>query len=212
MQEHEIEPVPGLPERLPEREAMLWQGKPNWRTLFLRSFPTRWLALYFAVLIAWQVAEGGVSVATLGGSLGLAAAALGLVALYAWFVARGSVYTITSRRVVMRVGVALPITINLPFAVLQAADLRSRADGSGDVVLTVQPGTRVSWLALWPHARPWRLSRPQPMLRGLAQAGAAAQVLARALAAHAERPVPTMPERAGPAGAVHATGQAAAAA
>ena len=29
--EHEFEPVPGLPETLPEGESMLWQGKPGWR-------------------------------------------------------------------------------------------------------------------------------------------------------------------------------------
>ena len=44
----------GLPERLPEGETLLWQGRPSWRQLALRAFHVREIAIYFALLLAWR--------------------------------------------------------------------------------------------------------------------------------------------------------------
>jgi hypothetical protein len=196
--EHGFEPVPGLPERLPEGETLLWQGRPGAWGLARGALHLRGIAAYFALLAAWRGAAitndgGSAAEALLGAGFLLLLGALPLAFLmgYAWFAARGSVYSITNRRVVMRVGVALPITINLPFAQVESAALLRRADGSGDLVLRLMGRQRASWIALWPHCRPWRFTRPEPMLRALPDAEAAAQVLARALAAAAA--VPVMP-------------------
>ena len=54
----------------------------------------------------------------------LALVAVGLPALLAWLYARTTVYTITNRRVVMRFGVALPMSLNLPFRMVAAAGLQ----------------------------------------------------------------------------------------
>jgi hypothetical protein len=81
------------------------------------------------------------------------------------------------------------VTINLPFALVESAALSLRPDGSGDVVVRLAAQQRASWIALWPHCRPWRFARPEPMLRALPDAEAAAQVLGRALAAAAAVPV-----------------------
>lgn len=194
--EHGLEPVPGLPERLPEGETLLWQGRPHWWGLARGALHVRGIAAYFVLLALWR----GASITSDGGS-GLEAAAGAAVMLligalpisfllaYAWFGARGAVYSITNRRVVMRVGVALPLTINLPFAIVENAGLLLRADGSGDIVMRLLPKQRASWIALWPHLRPWRFTRPEPMLRALPDAQAAAQILGRALAAAAAQPV-----------------------
>lgn len=189
-----FEPIPGLPERPPEGERILWQGSPDWRGLAWRAFHIREVAFYFAVLIAAQPAlallQGSSLAATARPAAWLvlaAAAAIGVLTLLAWAYARSTVYTITNRRIVLRIGVALPITINLPFAVVAAAGLNDRR-GGGDIVLGIQPGERVSYAVLWPHVRPWRLSRPEPMLRSLPEAGRVADLLARALAAHAGLP------------------------
>lgn len=200
--EHGFEPVPGLPERLPEGETLLWQGRPGWRGLARGALHVRGIAAYFALVAAWQ----GASVANAGGSVVETVAAAALMLLigalpilfllaYAWMAARGSVYSITNRRIVLRVGVALPVTINLPFAVVESAALSRRADGSGDLVLRLAPKQRASWIALWPHCRPWRFTRPEPMLRALPDAEAVAQVLGRALAAAASVPVTPIAER-----------------
>jgi hypothetical protein len=113
----------------------------------------------------------------------VASFALALMTAYAWFSGRTTVYTITSKRVVIRAGVALPKVLNLPFSKIEAANLRTYADGSGDIVLTLPPSDRVAYPMLWPHVRPWRFNRAEPMMRGIAQASATAQLLSRAVAA-----------------------------
>jgi hypothetical protein len=82
----------------------------------------------------------------------------------------------------MRVGVALPITINIPFVALAGASLRNRKDGAGDIILELLPSHRISWIALWPHCGGWSFGRPKPMLRGIANAAAVAEILGNAVA------------------------------
>jgi len=197
MREHEYEPTPGLPEKLPRGETLLWQGAPDRAGLPRNAFHLRGIAIYFAVIILIRVgldmSEGGELATTLAGALQLLAVALGtilLLAVIGRFAAKTSIYTITDRRLVLRIGMALPMTINIPFASIATMALRSNSDGTGDIVLTLLPGHRVAWLALWPHCRSLKVARPQPVLRSLPNAAAAAQVLARALAASAEQPVP----------------------
>lgn len=176
--EHDIEPVPGLPGRLPPGETMLWQGAPDWRRLAISAFHVRIVGLYFLGLSAFGLLQGswmGTAITLVAG-----AACIGLLLLGAWGVARTTLYTITSRRVVLRIGIALPKCINLPLSLIESADLALRPDGTGDLALTVTGTQRVGYLALWPHARPWRLAVPHPMLRGLADAQSVAATLARA--------------------------------
>lgn len=188
--EYECEPVKGLPERLPTGEALLWQGAPRWQTLAVRVFHVRKVAIYFGLLAAWRVAEGyaggdaPAGVALSVGLLALVAAAAGaLLSLLAWLNARATVYTITDRRVVLRIGVALPMMVNLPLRLVESAAWRGHANGVGDVSLALPRGERVAYLHLWPHARPWRMARPEPTLRAVP--ALAAKVLGAALAASA---------------------------
>jgi hypothetical protein len=192
-----FEPVRGLPETPPAGEAILWQGAPDWRGLAWRAFHVREVAFYFAVLVAAQPTLALVQGTAVGATLlpmlwiGLAGSvATGVLGFLAWLAARGTVYTVTSRRLVLRFGIALPMTINLPFPVIAAAGLKLRRDGSGDLPIGLVAGERVSYIVLWPHARPWRLGRPEPMLRAVPDAAGVADILARALAAHAGAPAP----------------------
>lgn len=193
--EHDYEPVWGLPERLPEGETILWQGRPEWRGFALRALHLPGLALYFAALIAARI----VSVLLAGASIPTTAmdalwflvpsvVVLGLALLFAWGVVRTTAYTITNRRVVMRFGLALSMTVNLPFSLVHAAAAKVSPDGSGDISLSLLKPHRVSYLFFWPHVRPWQFGRPQPTLRGIADAAAVAQILARALAGAAALP------------------------
>ena len=185
--EHEFEPQYGLPERLPNGERILWQGSPDAAELARGAFHLRKLALYFGVLIALRgaavLADGG-SLADAAWSLlwptGLAATGLGAVALLAWLTARTAVYTLTDQRVVMRIGIVLTLTFNLPLRVLESAAIRPGHAGHGDIVLQLKGPDRIAWLHLWPHARPWRLARPEPMLRAVPQAAAVAARLSAA--------------------------------
>jgi hypothetical protein len=187
--EHEFEAEPGLPEPLPRGERLLWQGSPDWRAMAREAMHTRLLSIYFAVLLGLR----GVTTLSSGGSwldalqsmlwlLPLAVVAIALLSVMAWLIARTSVYTITDKRVVMRIGVVLNITFNLPFAKIESAGLRLNADGSGDLTLALADSDRIAYLHLWPHARPWQVKRTQPMLRAVPNARQVAASLSAALA------------------------------
>jgi len=187
--EHEFESAPGLPEPLPPGERVLWQGSPDWRALARDAMHLRGLAWYFGVLLLWRGATTYSDTGSWGEAaravlwlLPLAVAALVILAAVAWLASRASLYTITDRRVVMRVGIVLTITFNLPYSRIEAAGVRTRADGTGDLTLLIDPSDRIAYLHLWPHARPWHVRRAQPMLRALPDAQRVSVLLSRALA------------------------------
>lgn len=209
--EHEFEAEHGLPEPLPRGERLLWQGSPDWRVLARDAMHTRLLTVYFGVLLAWR----GATVLSGGGSLRdaavavawllpLAVLAIAVLSLMAWLIARTSVYSITDKRVVMRIGVVLSITFNLPHSQTESAGLRTNADGSGDVTLLLADTDHIAYPHLWPHARPWHLKRAQPMLRAVPRVREVAELLSAALADSAglsRTPLAAMPvpERQGAA-------------
>lgn len=195
--EHEYEPIPGLPERLPEGEQIVWQGRPESKPFARHVMKTRWTLVYFGVLIVWAVAAalhdgrstGSIlfSVAVLGL---LGALMLGLCELYAWGVRKTTLYTITNRRIVMRIGVALSLTLNIPFRQIAAIDRIDLGDGTGTLTVQLKDEQRFAWIMLWPHARPWRFARPEPALRCLGDVEAATQALLTTLSAHGRTSAP----------------------
>lgn len=183
--------IAGLPEPLPEGERVLWQGAPATRSLLLHAFHLRKLTIYFGVILLlrglFAVADGattGSAIVAMLWLLPVAAAALGLVTVIGVLTARTTIYAITDRRVVMRIGIVLQITFNIPYRVIEGAELHAWHDGSGDVPLQLNGDDHLAWLHLWPHVRPWRLAHPQPMLRCVPNARIVAQSLAQALAEH----------------------------
>jgi Bacterial PH domain len=131
-------------------------------------------------------------------------AACGVLALLAWLSSRTTQYTITSRRIIMQFGIALPMTLNIPFRIIGAAALRPYADGSGDIPIAISGNDRIAYLMLWPHVRPWRAARTEPMLRSVDDAKHVSEILARAVVAAANATgvvVPRVAENAAPDGA-----------
>lgn len=190
----QFEPVRGLPELPPEGERILWQGAPDWRSLARRAYGARAVAIYFALLAIGRaglvMADGGSAreASAAGAWLVLiGAVAVGILCLMAWGGARTTVYTITNRRVAMRIGTALSVTLNLPHRWTMAADLRLHSDGTGDLPLTLGGDTRLAYLLLWPHVRPWRMSRAEPALRCVPEAERVAEILSDALREASER-------------------------
>lgn len=178
-----------LPERVPPGEHILWQGAPETVSLARRAFHLTLVASYFAILAGWSLASGlsdGLAATAIMGSLSriaiVAVAALGAVLLLAWLSKRSSTYMVTTERVVMRFGVALPMTINVPFRYIAAADLKPYSDGTGDIALRLDGDRFLGFVPLWPHVRAWRLAKPEPVLRSVAGAHAVAATLAAALA------------------------------
>ncbi|MGL6043734.1 MAG: photosynthetic complex putative assembly protein PuhB [Sandaracinobacteroides sp.] len=196
------EPVRGLPGLLPAGEHIVWQGSPEWKRLAQTAFHVRAVILYFGLIL-------GAAFLTGAGATGLALTALaglgavGVLGLIAWMSSRSTVYTLTNRRIVLRIGIALPTCINIPLKIIANASVKLHADGTADIPLELKGPDRMGWMLLWPHARPWKLSFPEPMLRAVPDGKAVAALLSRTLleavpegrrqmvldAAQAERPV-----------------------
>lgn len=188
MGEHDYEPTPGLPEDLPEGEHILWQGAPDWKSLAIRAFHARKVAIYCIVLMAWHFygrIYDGYSVAMAVNALMipvlLTIAVTALLTGLAWLSARTTIYTITNRRIVMHAGIALTLDINIPFKRLAEGNLKLHRDGTGDVILKIAGNDRIAYAHLWPHVRRWRFRRPEPMLRCIPKPQEVAEILGRAV-------------------------------
>jgi hypothetical protein len=188
--EHGYEPVHGLPGRLPPGERMLWQGAPAVLPLAVQALHLRKLAIYFGLLMAWRaagvLADGGGlldAARALAWAVPMSALGLGLVFGLGWLYASTTVYTLTNKRVVLRLGIVLTVTFNLPLARIEGVTLRRHSDGTGDLMLRLPDTERIAFLHLWPHVRPWRINHTEPMLRALADIDVVAPLLASALQA-----------------------------
>jgi len=186
----DIEPVEGLPEALPEGERVLWAGTPSARALSFEVFHIRAVAIYALVILVWRFSVTLYDGGTVGAAMANTAfvgliflIGIALLGVLAWATARSTRYTITTKRVVMRIGVALTMSVNLPFRQITSADYRAGPFGTGSIALTLAANGKLGYAALWPHVRPFHLSRPQPMLRGIRDGEAAARILGTALAA-----------------------------
>jgi hypothetical protein len=202
-----FEPVRGLPEALPEDEHILWQGAPSARALAREGYKLTWVAGYFAVLAVWRA---GASLAdfpfttALGHALPLVIAGLLACAILqglAYVQARSTVYTLTNKRVAMRIGAALTMTLNLPYVCITSANLSRGARGTGTIAFQLKGDTRFSYLMTWPHVRPWRFNPTEPALRAIPDAETVAALFAEAAEARVSMPQVSLAANDNPAGA-----------
>ncbi|MEQ1718171.1 MAG: photosynthetic complex putative assembly protein PuhB [Hyphomicrobium sp.] len=185
MSEYDSEPVPGLPQRLPDGETLIWQGSPDWNGVAWRVLHVNTIAVYFLLLAAapvavalWQGANVSDSMAPAARVVAAGALALAILAGLAKLIARTTIYSITNKRVVMRYGVALPITVNIPFNEISAVNVKDYADATADIALSTSGPLRLAYLNLWPHARGWRFEQAEPTLRSVPDGGRIAALLA----------------------------------
>jgi hypothetical protein len=180
------EPVRGLPETPPEGERILWQGRPHWWWLSWESLSLPWVAGYFGILTFWRFITLidrmplGDAFAAASPLLVMGAVVIALLLIVGYVQARATVYTITNRRVAMRIGAALTVTLNLPFTQIAKADFRPGRGGAGTIALDLMGDTRLGYLVCWPHVRPWVMRRTQPALRAIPEAEKIAHLLAEA--------------------------------
>jgi hypothetical protein len=180
--------IRGVPHPLPAGERLLWEGAPDTRAIATHVFHWRLIAGYFAAMLAlWafttELSFGSQDfLASLSMRIGLSLLVLAIVLVLSKVVANTSWYAITSQRVVLRVGMVLPMSINVPFTILESAGLGMFRDKSGQVALRLTPGNRLAYIALWPHCRVFRITQPEPVLRGLTDAARVGDILATAVA------------------------------
>ena len=166
-----VEPIEGLPELLPKGEVILWQGRPNWLRLTIEALNMGWVIGYFGLLAAWRFLTV-IDYMPLGTAFSASipflfvAAFVGLLLCGVGYIqAKATLYTITNRRVVMRIGAALTLTLNLPFTKIDNAAVAKKRGGFGNIAFETSGDTKFSFFVLWPHARSWYFGKPQPTLK-----------------------------------------------
>ncbi|SLN32381.1 photosynthetic complex putative assembly protein PuhB [Pseudooctadecabacter jejudonensis] len=189
-----FEPVRGLPEALPEGEHILWQGSPSVLRLARDAMKLNWVIAYFVLLTVWRVGVSstfvpmdqalahGVPFVVIGALCCLLI--LGLATMQA----RSAVYTLTNKRVAMRIGAALTMTLNLPYTQIGNAGLDLKRSGHGTLAFELIGDVRFSYLMTWPHARPWVFAKTQPAFRSIAEAEKVADIFAAAAEARVSVP------------------------
>lgn len=211
--EHEFEAAPGLPEPLPEGEKLLWQGAPDWIQLAIHAFHVRKIAIYFLIMLVIQLiyltdsqASSREITISLVKSFLTGMLALAMLSTVAWLSFKTTMYTITDKRLVMRIGIVLTLTFNLPYKRIAGASVRNIHGTVGDIALGLYPTDRIAWMHLWPHARAWRLTQPEPALRCIKNVDVVGKLLLAAWSQHhtgeritadATSRSPDLPERSG---------------
>ncbi|WP_368073658.1 photosynthetic complex putative assembly protein PuhB [Tateyamaria omphalii] len=172
----------------------MWQGRPDTSALARDALNINWVMGYFVVLAAWRFISV-IDLMPIGQAIG-ATLPFFLMGAVAWLLlygialiqARATMYTITTSRIAMRIGAALTLTINLPYRELGNAALDLRKNGTGTIALDTTGETKLSYLVLWPHARPWTFGNTQPALRCIPNAERVARILADAAEARISTP------------------------
>jgi hypothetical protein len=181
--------------RLDADEPVLWQGAPSWMYLALNVFHVRVVAAYCAaieILGLIGVVRAHAPLVAIVLPVLATLLVVGLICALAFGTARTTTYVITPRRVILRYGAALPRSLSIPFRQIASMALSLGRTQHGDIVLHLRPENHLPYLKLWPHAKPWHVRAPKPMLRGVPMVGAVASLLSRELSrAEYER----LPER-----------------
>lgn len=191
----DFEPQPGLPKALPKGEDLLWQGSPDPAALAHEAFKANWVLGYLLILAVWRASmafpDGGFgqSVAVFLPYLVLALAAYGLIRLLARASAKAAIYSITTHRVILRIGAALQVTWTVPFTKVASASLATRPTGTGTIAMELVEGQKISYLALWPHLRPGFARKVQPAFRCIPDAARVARILSDAAQTRVNEPV-----------------------
>ncbi|MEW9921726.1 photosynthetic complex putative assembly protein PuhB [Marimonas sp. MJW-29] len=189
-----FEPVPGLPEALPEGEHILWQGRPDSLRLAKDAWKLNWVLGYFIVLAVWRVGVSSTAYPlneAMGHGIPFLIAGLlacGILYTIAVVQARSTIYTLTNKRVAMRIGAALTMTLNLPYVQIRNAELMMHRSGKGTIAFELLGDTRLSYLMTWPHTRPWRFAHTQPALRSIPDAKRVAAIFAETAEARVAEP------------------------
>ena len=164
-------------------EDVLWRGRPETFRHAASAFHTNCVAIYFVILSAIAYFNSGLGSAITVAVMGL----IGVAVLMAMgiYSARHSAYILTNHRLLILTGMAVDKRISIPLKHIGSANLRRRSQGHGDIALEIKVKHRLGYLLLWPHARPFRFLRPQPLLRALPDVENVAAKLAEACAVYA---------------------------
>ena len=93
----------------------------------------------------------------------------------------------------MKVGIALPVIINLPLRQIDGVSFATTGKGCGTVCFKTGGNVRLAYMMLWPHAMPWQFMKPKPAFRDIPNVEDVASRLASTLGGHMQK-LETQPE------------------
>ena len=161
----------GLPEKLPADEKIIWQGRPDFVSLLNRVFLFKYILIYLLLLTIFSFILNQSSYGVTEAFVGLientliSIFCLGLFMFIGYLTCSTTIYTVTNKRIVMKIGIILDLSLNLPFLKIDSADLKLNSDGTGDIALTLNPSVKIAYPHLWPHCRAFHFSNPKPTLK-----------------------------------------------
>ncbi len=185
-------------------EISLWRGRPGYKRVAFDMLHARGIGAYFVGLLALDAYQVWAKRIPLGPAIHNSAPLLliiglasGLLMVAAWLIMLTTRYEVTNRRVILKYGMALPATLSLPYSQIVKASVAVNGDHSGDIALTLKEGNHMAYFKLWPLARAWHLSHPEPMLRGVPRAGFIGSLMTRAILAAKPAVVTSTPTQQG---------------
>ena len=156
---------------IPENEEVIWHGRPNLRRFSLSALGLRYLMLYLLII----------SITTFSSNFGNLTLLLFLQMMFPYIISCclagiilvmigisqviPTVYVITSKRIIIKSGLALIFMLNVPFDKVANIDKKVFNDGCGDISFKLIGNKRIPFFAGWPSVRPWYFNDPEPTFR-----------------------------------------------
>ena len=136
---------------IPKDEEIIWHGRPDLRRFCLTAIGIKYILVYLIIITCSII-----------------------------YTRYGDFNVITSKRVIIKSGLALIFMLNVPFDKIASIDKNHYSDGSGNISFKLISNKRVPFFASWPSVRPWYFSNPEPTFRCIADVDVIALKLSEA--------------------------------
>ena len=156
---------------IPKDEKIIWYGRPDLRRFCLSALGLKYIIFYliiifFSIIYARSGDFNFIKITqVLFPYLISSFLAVLLLIIIGISQVLPTIYVITSKRVIIRSGLALIFMLNVPFDKIASIDKKQYSDGSGNISFKLMGNKRVPFFAGWPSVRPWHFNNPEPTLR-----------------------------------------------
>lgn len=171
---------------IPKDEVIIWHGRPDLRRFCLTAIGIKYILVYLIIITCSIIYTryGDFNLITFLQVLVpyLLSCCLAIILLVIVGISQvlPTVYVITSKRVIIKSGLALIFMLNVPFDKIASIDKNHYSDGSGNISFKLISNKRVPFFASWPSVRPWYFSNPEPAFRCIADVDVIALKLSEA--------------------------------
>ena len=178
---------------IPTGEKIVWYGRPDIRRFCLSAMGLKYVLVYLLFAIIFDIysnLEGPGISSYIGGILPyILSFSLALILLVLIGISQvvSTFYVITSKRIIIKSGVALIFMLNVPFSKIYNIQKQELSDGTGSISLELLGNKRIPFFACWPSVRPWYFNNPQPTFRCISDVNVVALYLSKSAQARVLR-------------------------